>query len=80
MDDTRKEINEEGRLINIAITEEEKKERREIVEKTFNIVASDFDGIIEPEVINQPYWEQYINGEISLEELNKAVHNDIVSN
>ena len=80
MDDTRKEINEEGRLINIAITEEEKKERREVVEKTFNIVASDFDGIIEPEVINQPYWEQYINGEISLEELNKAVHNDIASN
>ena len=80
MDDTRKEINEEGRLINIAITEKKKKERREIVEKTFNIVASDFDGIIEPEVINQPYWEQYINGEISLEELNKAVHNDIVSN
>ena len=80
MDDTRKEINEEGRLINIAITEEEKKERREVVEKTFNIVASDFDGIIEPEVINQPYWEQYINGEISLEELNKAVHDDIASN
>ena len=80
MDDTRKEINEEGRLINIAITEEEKKERREIVEKTFNIVASDFDGIIEPEVINQPYWEQYINGDITLEELNKAVHNDIASN
>ena len=80
MDDTRKEINEEGRLINIAITKKKKKERREIVEKTFNIVASDFDGIIEPEVINQPYWEQYINGEISLEELNKAVHNDIVSN
>lgn len=80
MDDTRKEINEEGRLINIAITEEEKKERREIVEKTFNIVASDFDGIIESEVINQPYWEQYINGDITLEELNKAVHNDIASN
>ena len=80
MDDTRKEINEEGRLINIAITEEEKKERREIVEKTFNIVASDFDGIIESEVINQPYWEQYINGDIRLEELNKAVHNDIASN
>ena len=44
---------------------------------TFNIIASDFDGIIEPEVINKPYWEQYINGEISLEELNKAIDEDI---
>ncbi len=59
------------------ITEEEKKKRREIVEMSFNIVASDFDGTIEPEVINQPYWEQYINGDITLEELNKAVHNDM---
>jgi hypothetical protein len=80
MDDTRKENNKEGRLINMAITEEEKKKRREIVEMSFNIVASDFDGIIEPEVINQPYWEQYIKGDITLEELNKAVHNDIASN
>ena len=61
----------------MSITEEEKKKRREILEMNFNIIASGFDGIIEPEVINQPYWEQYINGEISLEELNKAVDEDL---
>jgi hypothetical protein len=61
----------------MSITDEEKKKRREILEMNFNIIASDFDGIIEPEVINQPYWEQYINGEILLEELNKAIDEDI---
>ena len=61
----------------MTITEEEKKKRREILKTTFNIIASGFDGIIEPEVINQPYWEQYINGEISLKELNKVIDEDI---
>ena len=64
----------------MAITEEEKIRRRKIIEKTFNIVGAGYGEEISSGVRNAPYWEQYINGEISLEELNKAVHNDIASN
>ena len=59
------------------ITEEEKIKRRKILEMNFNIIASDFDGIIESEVINQPYWEQYRNGDITIEELCKTIDEDI---
>lgn len=63
----------------MAITEEEKKKRREILEMNFNIIGSGFGGEVEPEVKNQPYWEQYINGDITLEELCKAIDEDIAS-
>ena len=60
----------------MAITEDEKIRRRKIIEKTFNIVGAGYGEEISPAVRNAPYWEQYINGEISLEELNKAVRKD----
>lgn len=79
MDETRHLIKRKG-VWNMAIPEEEKKKRREMLETNFNIIGSGFGGEVNPEVKNQPYWEQYIKGDITLEELNKAVHNDIASN
>ncbi|WP_119015849.1 hypothetical protein [Anaeroplasma bactoclasticum] len=64
----------------MAITEEEKIRRIKIIEKTFNIVGAGYGKEISPVVRKAPYWEQYIIGDITLEELNKAVHNDIASN
>ena len=59
------------------ITEEEKIRRREILDMNFNIIGSGFGGEVNPAVRNQPYWEQYINGDITLEELCKAIDKDI---
>ena len=63
--------------MNMTITEEGKRKRREMVEMNFNIIGSGFGRDVEPKVKNQPYWDQYINGEITLEELCKAIDEDI---
>jgi len=61
------------------ITEEEKRKRREMVEMNFNIIGSGFGRDVEPEVKNQPYWNQYINGDITLKELCDAIDRDVKS-
>jgi hypothetical protein len=84
MDDTRKENNKEGRLINMAITEEEKERRRKEYEKNRNICLSDYDDdYIQQVLSNRPdpldlIYERWINGEITSDEVrnevNKYIH------
>ena len=85
MDDPGKENNKEGRLINMAITEEEKERRRKEYEKNRNISLSDFDDdYIEHVLSNRPdpldlIYERWINGEITSDELSKEVNKYIHS-
>jgi hypothetical protein len=85
MDDTRKENTEEGRLINMAITEEEKERRRKEYEKNRNISLSDFDDdYIRKVLSNRPdpldlIYERWINGEITSDEVSKEVNKYIHS-
>lgn len=85
MDDPGKENNKEGRLINMAITEEEKERRRKEYETNRNICLSDFDDdYIERVLSNRPdpldlIYERWINGEITLDELSKEVNKYIHS-
>ena len=85
MDDPGKENNKEGRLINMAITEEEKERRRKEYEKNRNISLSDFDDdYIQKVLSNRPdpldlIYERWINGEITSDELSKEVNKYIHS-
>jgi hypothetical protein len=79
MDDTRKENNKEGSLIHMAITEEEKKRRKQDYEKNRNISMSDYDAdYIDYWLANRPneidlIYESWINGEIELDEVSKLM-------
>ena len=82
MDDTRKENNEEGRLINIAITEEEKKRRRAIYNKNLNMILSDYDDeYIEWRLSHKTeedyIYEKWLNGEIEFDELRKLINSSL---
>ena len=85
MDDPGKENNKEGRLINMAITEEEKERRRKEYETNRNICLSDFDDdYIEKVLSNRPdpldlIYERWINGEITFDEVSKEVNKYIHS-
>ena len=85
MDDPGKENNKEGRLINMAITEEEKERRRKEYEKNRNISLSDFDDdYIQHVLSNRPdpldlIYERWINGEITSDEVSKEVNKYIHS-
>ena len=85
MDDPGKENNKEGRLINMAITEEEKERRRKEYEKNRNICLSDYDDdYIQQVLSNRPdpldlIYERWINGEITFDEVSKEVNKYIHS-
>lgn len=63
----------------MAITEEEKIRRRKEINKDLNMIGAGMGGEVHKELRELPAIEKWINGDISEQELNEAIHNYVIS-